>query len=111
MAYPFPPPPSDRNEDEILWRRMFGPPPPRPNPLLDAFSMSDLYRSIENMILGEIENMIFGELYRDREEKNNIEWLRKRPAKIKMPKRARNWHRTRAQTTREHMRCGRFDWE
>lgn len=28
-----------------------------------------------------------------------------------LPKRAANWQRTRAQTTREHMRCGRFDWE
>lgn len=27
------------------------------------------------------------------------------------PKRAANWQRTRAQTTKQHMACGRIDWE
>ena len=33
------------------------------------------------------------------------------PPRLKLSRRAANWQRTRAQTTREHMRCGRFDWE
>lgn len=48
-----------------------------------------------------------------RERAPKLTWrqLHPRMRPRRAPKQAANWHRTRAQTTRAHMPCGRIDWE
>jgi hypothetical protein len=48
---------------------------------------------------------------RPRAPKTSNRDLHPRMRPKRWPKWAANWHRTRAQTTKQHMACGRIDWE